>query len=130
MRNIDFDVYRLFREYPDSRDFDIEYSGLYTFEPSGDLQFAEDFDPGKDIPCGISREIFNVLDDYENGEIFILEIIEAYRDFKKYEKEFNLEDDEFTRYYETSRGKMGIRNHPSCFGFVYLFDDLEYILMA
>lgn len=127
MKHIDFDVHRLFREYPDSREFDVMYDGTYTFELSDDLQFPEGFSPYDDTPYGISQEIFNILANYENGESFILEIVEAYRDFKQYETKFNLEDDDFTRCYETSRGKMGIRNYHACGGFAYLCEELEYI---
>lgn len=120
----DFKVYYMFKgKFRDiNKDFNIFYDGQYLFLLPDEMNLPMFFNKDIDLPRNISRGIYTALDD-EKEENFIFEIIKIYRDFKEDQELSNSKYKDYTGYYETSKGKIGIRNFGSGSNFVYLCDE-------
>lgn len=95
---------------------DLSYQEEELFTLPDDLKLPDDFDEKKDVPdisYGISRRLYN-------DKYFLLEIVEALRDFIK-SKEFNKE----TKYYSTSKGDICITDHHYSTPFVCFREEVN-----
>lgn len=81
---------------------DLVETGKSSLILSQDFKFPDDFDESKDLPYGIS---YKVYDNLFYDESFLLEIIEAYRDYAK--------DNKYEKYYPTSHGEICITSDYS-----------------